>query len=307
MKRIFLSLLLMPLLLDAAFALSYEAMPNTLSIREIPHCSGCAQLTSDELIVGSLYPLSSKKSKGKLTFEFLDEQGQKKASVKYKRHILGGMEFKLFDMNGQLTGYLQHFVSKGNSPGFTILAQDHKTPLVTANKNIFYSHLTLYPKDRREGVMMELSCPFFSWSRDWDMDYMNQTLLISSGVDANLLGAVLALQALTDAPPFETSISRDLTTNEEREPINANTQALLRKIALTRQTLSHDVPMITTEKLEALVKKILDQYQRTHDDKNLMEEEKIARFVDFALDLVNSNDMDSTEKNALLQYMSLQL
>ena len=306
MKKIFLSLLLMPMFVHAAFALSYETMPNNLSIREIPHCSGCAQLTSEDLVVGSLYPLSSKESKGKLTFEFLDDQGQKQASVKYKRQFWSAVEFELFDVNGQLTGYLQQLIVKGNSTGFFILAPDGKTLLLTATKNIFYTHLTLYSQNSGD-IMMELSAPFFSWSRNWDMGYMNQILLASSGVDANVLGAVLSIQSLTTSPSFVTLMRHDLTANEARAPSNSSIQTLLKKIALKRQALSDDAPVIATEKLEALVNKILNQYQNMRDNTNLSDEEKITQFVDFVLDLIESNDLDITEKSALLQYMSSRL
>ena len=303
-------------LISPVFAFSYDDMPASLYIKESPQYIGCAEIESDHQVIGSLYRLGAKENKRGLTFEYTDENKQKQTTLKFKQQLGDDVLFYLYDINNKLVGRYYHLFSQDPvndytlPVGFQLYSADGITLLMTGWFNGWTTHLTIYAK-KNAGVIMELSRPFFSWSRTWETTMINTSLLSKSDVDPNIFATILAFNSIGQWQPlFESSMLNSISTkSNEAASLNPDIQSLIEKLDRISQSqgLSYQNAVFSNDVLKTAVSVFNSRYAQRYDDTYLNDEDRINQFIDFSIELICSNEISTEQKNAMLQFMMRRL
>ncbi|HVT62864.1 MAG TPA: hypothetical protein VHD33_05180, partial [Legionellaceae bacterium] len=170
------------------------------------------------------------------------------------------------------------------------------TPLAVANSNLFGTKHTIYLKNS-EQVLIELTRPLFTWSRDSEIKIIDKPALLAN-IDPNLMVSVLAMHCLhdieliadVDDPSSPSSLKQELQTN-------------IAEVVESQSTLQENPVALDDAQKKAVVNKVRAMYEQRYDDTALSEEEKIQQFVNFVTETVQAHVLTSAEEQAILTFL----
>ena len=281
-----------------SFAFSAVDFPSNFLIQE----QGKGQmidLTANDQKIGSLIPKSSNKNNG--IYYFYDDTMHRKITLRFTGYtglFKTNLHMDVFDDKQILIAKIIYNTSPSHTHvnTFVIYEPDGKTKLLTITSNPPGNIQTVYYKNTWD-VVATLHRKLFTWSLDTEVKVINSYQILTN-MNPNVFVAALAFYSHTyvDEMNFE--------------PINQEMQALL-EAQLQRwaqgSNLVTDTPNIPVSVSQHVVETLNERYKERYDDTDLNEDEKMIRYVGFALDLLQMGVFSNEEEQALYQFLMQRL
>lgn len=311
--------LLIFLSVSTAYALSADNFPNAFSVKQSKCLEGkhCMTLTEENgEQIGSLQPAYNKPN----VFYFLDEQNQKKVTIKKINDIiyeetcgdcpeLRVQNFDIYDHNNQLVAKLE--LSNNDTAfsfdGLKLYTKDKKHVLMwgtptrlVGTKSVMYDGLD------SEHQLALLTRPLLTFSLDSDLAILDKPGLLFT-LDPNLFAAALALYCNTSIfyeKPAPSAISPKVIRD-----LRAKLQALA-----GNQGLLVDIHTnINDLTVKAAGDDLVERYQKLFDDNYwdsaglVNKKKRLQQMVEIGIDLIQSHSLTHEEDQAILQFLINQI
>ena len=189
-------------------------------------------------------------------------------------------------------------------PSFTIVSNDGEK-LASAEMNFWGTTFTVYDMETGQ-VMALMHRPFFRIKNNWTIDIINKQLLRSKNINQGLFLTVLAFQAdreyweqQRNNENHKRKRNRSLANETEFKP-EAEAQA---KITARLEDASiNQFPLMDAKALESLTTTLSNNYQAHMQSINsdLTPADEINGFVNYCLNLIDTNQVSGEEKRAIL-------
>lgn len=311
MKKLIGPLLSLFILISSNTAYSNNDIPNEFQITE--HWISLTTSFDIETKTHKLGTLYRKFFSFLLTYEFFDPFDNKMATARAKFFSFTA-HFDIYDRDERFLGFAEEKIFTF-FPTFDIYGSDASTKLARAAMNFWGTTFTIYdPVSNQEMAKMHRS--FFRLKNDWNITITNRALFERKNIDFRVLMTVLAFQGDREnwekdqdnnfnkiragASSVDTaSVVTDSELNDLKEKIAAaGKHAGLEQVQKPdQQTLEH----IAIE-LESNYKNI-----HTSDGLEQTSQERLSSFIDYCLNLIESNDMPDTKKKGILFLLKMRL
>lgn len=311
MNKIIATLFSLFIFINANTACAQDEVPNEFNITE--HWISLTTSFDIETKTHKLGTLYRKFFSLLLTYEFFDPYDNKIATARSKFFSFTA-HFDIYDMNDRLLGFAEEKMFSF-FPTFDIYASDASTKLAKASMNFWGTTFTIYdPATDQEMAQMHRS--FFRMKNDWSIKITNRSLFERKNIDFRVLMTVLAFQG--DRENWEKD--RNNKYSSLRNTANAADAAsivtedevnlLQNKIAAaSKQVGLNNVQKPDQQNLEQIAVELENDYKNTqaNNDANQTSQEKLSGFIDYALSLIESNDVPDTKKKAILYLLKMRL
>jgi len=287
-----------------------DEVPNEFSITE--HWISLTTSFDIETKTHKLGTLYRKFFSFLLTYEFFDPFDNKMATARSKFFSFTA-HFDIYDRNERLLGVAEEKIFTF-FPAFDIYASDASTKLARASMNFWGTTFTIYdPVTNLEMAIMHRS--FFRLKNDWRITITNRELFERKHIDFRVLMTVLAFQG--DRESWEKdrrdndSRRRSLASSTEAASVVSNDEVkvLLEKIAASgKQSGLDHVQKPDPKTLEQIAIELESNYNmQANNDGEQTSQERLSSFVDYCLNLIESNDISDAKKKAILYLLKMRL
>ena len=310
MKKIIIPLLSLLLFISSNTVRANDEVPNEFSVTE--HWISLTTSFDIETKTHKLGTLYRKFFSFLLTYEFFDPFDNKMATAR-SRFFSFTAHFDIYDRNDKLLGVAEEKIFTF-FPAFDIYASDASTKLARASMNFWGTTFTIYdPVTNLEMATMHRS--FFRLKNDWNITITNRELFERKHIDFRVLMTVLAFQG--DRENWEKdrrdndSRARSLTSTETASVVsNDEVKVLLEKIAASgKQSGLDHVQKPDLKTLEQIALELESNYttMQANNDAEQTSQERLSSFVDYCLNLIESNDISDSRKKAILYLLKMRL
>ena len=282
-----------------SLAFSATDFPAHFLIKEQKE-SKIIDLIQDDKKIGSLVPKSS--SKGTGVYYFYDENRQRKIILRFTGFpttLKTVMHVDVFDDRQHLIAQITYFMNINHTMtrGFEIYEPNSKTKLLTVPSSVVGNIQAAYNKDSWEEVA-RLYRKIFTWSLDTEVKISNSYQILNT-INPDIFAAALAFYSHT------------YTDEMNVEPINRETYSLietqLQQWAKTANVFP-DPPNVPESVSQQVVDTLNQRYKERYDDADLADEDdKMLRFIGFAIDLLQTGVFSNEEQLALYQFLMQRL
>ena len=308
MKRIVLNLLCLFLVINISHASANFPLPDEVSVRE--HWISLTKSYDIETPTQKLGTLYRRFFSLLLTYDFYDPMNINTAMAK-ARFFSFGAHLDIYDQTGAFIGGVEEKIFNF-FPTFEILARDSSTKLARAEMNFWGTKFYIYdPVTNQEMAIMSRS--YFRFKNDWKIHVTNRSLLEQKNIDSRVLMTVLAVQGEIEEwqRDHQNDYSMKAATANSLQSQSNELTALSQQITTLRMNEGLDkLEKPSQESLEAMAIELDQAFNaenKSIDDQNQNNQERIKAFTSYCLNQVNSQNLSETKKNAILTLLNLRL
>ncbi len=310
MKKMIYGCLIWACLLSTSYAFTVDELPNQLYLTQ--HWVSYTTSFDIETKTKKLGTLYRRILSLPLTYDFYDNTNHLLTTAKAKFFAITAQFDVYDDKENKLGSVEEKFFTF--LPSFTIYSPEY-VKLARAEMNFWGTTFTVYDilTDTPIAVM---SRPFFRIKNDWTINFKNKDLLVERNIDVGLFLTTLAFQGDREYWDQQNSnnnvraasVQDNATPPQEGDDVN---EAVKEKVAARIVELNNldDVPLIEPAQMETLAIKLESDYQAQLNDlaANPEAKDSFNGFVDFCLNLVQSDEVNPSEKKAILYLLQLRL
>lgn len=247
-----------------------------------------------------------------LTYEFYDPFDNKLAIARSKFFSLTA-HFDIYDTSENFLGAAEEQLFSF-FPTFDIYGHDGMTKLATASMNFWGTTFTIYdPITNQEMAQMNRS--FFRIKNNWTFKITNKPLFYQKGIDSRVLMTVIAFQG--DREYWESQ-----NRNNNRQTLqhsDSNLDVRPEQVNLLMEKVDRIVKQESLDKIEKpdakTLESIANELETIYKQKESMamdanqqsNKEKLNAFVDYCLDVVQSNNISDSKKKAIIYLLKMRL
>lgn len=306
MKKIVYSLLLCLSLSGLSYAFTIDEIPDKIYLTQhwVSYTTSF-DIKTKTTTLGTLYRRNFSLL---LTYDFYDNLNNL-LTMATARFFSLGAHFDVYDDKKNLLGTVDETIFSF-FPSFELYSRD-SIKLARAAMNFWGTIFTLYDAttDKEIAVMYR---SFFRVKNDWTIEIKNRALLKSRHIDPGLFMTVLAFQGdreyweeQNDDSQRQSASLHTHKMEQQRVDKDFNQQIQAKIAKLTDEQNLNAVELLDPDSLEILAKKLERDYQSQLNGPSIVRdpEEKINDFINFCFDSVQSNQIDPSEKKAILYLM----
>lgn len=314
MNKLLVTLLSFFIFINSSFALSNAEIPDEFSVTE--HWISLTTSFDIETPTRKLGTLYRKFFSFLLTYEFFDPLDNKLATARAKFFSFNA-HFDVYDTNDHLIGVAEEKIFTF-FPTFNIYANDASTKLARAKMNFWGTAFTIYDPETNQPIAT-MHRPFFRLKNDWTISITNRSLFMQKNIDPRVLMTVIAFQGdrenwkreqdKRDSDNNNIHAARALSdqstdvTPEQLKMVLKNINAISKKEGLT--TLKEP----PQDSLDAIANELENNYNdiQASDDENETSQEKMSRFTNYCLNLIQSDTVPGEKKQAIIYLLKMRL
>ncbi len=311
MKKLIATLFSLLIFINSNTAYSNNDIPDEFQVTE--HWISLTTSFDIETKTRKLGTLYRKFFSFLLTYEFFDPFDNKMATARSKFFSFTA-HFDIYDREERFLGFAEEKIFTF-FPTFDIYGSDASTKLARATMNFWGTTFTIYdPVTDREMAKMHRS--FFRLKNDWNITITNRALFERKNIDFRVLMTVLAFQG--DRENWE----KDQDNNDNKaRAVSNSTDSVSRvtedelnvfkeKIAVAGKQAGLDtVQKPDQQTLEQIAMELENNYKNIRADNELEQtsQERLGSFIDYCLNLIESNDLPDAKKKAILFLLKMRL
>ena len=243
-----------------------------------------------------------------LAYEFYDSSDNKLAIARSRFFSLTA-HFDIYDTFGNILGVAeeQFFTLFAT---FKIYGPDGITELAIAKLNFFGTEFIIYDPITKQ-KMAKLYRAFFRLKNNWIFKVTDRPLLDKKEIDSRVLMTVIAFQG--DREYWQSRNRQYHITVDSKVDIGPKQLKFFIKEVdrIIKQESLTDIREPDTEILESIANELEENYRKKDplnmDINQLSNAEKLHTFVDYCLQVAQSNDISASKKKGILYLLKIRL
>ncbi len=308
MKKIIYACLIWASLLNLSYSFTISELPNKLYLTQ--HWVSYTTSFDIETKTKKLGTLYRGVLLFPLTYNFYDNTNHLLTTAKARFFAITAQFDVYDDKNTKLGSVEEKFLTF--LPSFTIYSPDYEK-LARAEMNFWGTTFTVYDTLTDTPIAV-MSRPFFRIKNDWTIDFKNKDLLLQRNIDVGLFLTTLAFQGDREYWEQQRNNNNVRTATAEDNPASSQKdtvdEAIKNKVKARIAELNwSDVPLMEQGQLETLSATLENDYnaQVNETATHAGPKDQVDGFVDFCLNLVQSDRLTPADKKAILYLLQLRL
>lgn len=230
-----------------------------------------------------------------LTYDFYDNSNNLMTSATARLFSLGA-HFDVYDTEKALLGTVEENIITF-FPSFTLYSPNG-AKLARAEMNFWGTSFYIYEGNSNNELAI-MSRSYFRVKNDWTIDIKNKDRLKAKNIDPGLFLTVLAFQGDREYWEEQEDNKRSLSDQSSNEEVSYELQQKIRSLMANPQL--NEIELLDPDTLERLAIKLETDYRNQNKNKeNESSQEKISVFVNYCLNLIESEQTKPAEKKAIL-------